>query len=164
LKICLQIQLPNLSLQRIKKNRAAYEGHFEVCKYLVEDLENKNPFHVNNGSTPLHLAALRGNIEIFQWIAHRVEDKSPAYDLFGHTPLDYAGGNYEICKAIIESGGDPYPTTNNGTSSLQILWPSQNIRTLAYDERLKMKRNVRRKVVFFYVTALGMREIDQFEI
>ena len=38
---------------------ASYGGHFEICKFLIEKTEKKNPKR-DDGVTPLHMAASKG--------------------------------------------------------------------------------------------------------
>ena len=39
---------------------AARRGHYEICKFIIEHVEEKNPQMID-GSTPLFMAALKGN-------------------------------------------------------------------------------------------------------
>ena len=49
-------------------------GHLEVCKYLMNKVDNKNPAE-NTGTTPLHCAADSGHLEICKFIAARLITK-----------------------------------------------------------------------------------------
>ena len=71
-------------------------GHLEVCKYLMNKVDNKNPAE-NTGTTPLHCAADRGHLEICKFIASQIDNKNPANNqgirpsqLFINTILDLA--------------------------------------------------------------------------
>ena len=67
---------------------AAMGGHFEVCKLIVENVENINPPD-HSGHTPLHEVAERGDYKIFRYIANSIDDKNPR-DTSGITPLHLA--------------------------------------------------------------------------
>ena len=110
---------------------AAVEGHFEICKFIIECEDDKNPMRNNgakvgeptlDGATPFHMAALLGNFEICELIIQNVEDKNPATNhIFGSTPLDAAAseGHFEICKLIIENVRDKNPADSLGRTPLQ---------------------------------------------
>ena len=164
---------------------AVQEGHFDVCKYYIDTLdEDKNPTN-HNGRTPLHDAAFQGNLEVFKYIADQVDNKNPAMD-GGRTPLhnavahgriqivkcildfideknmknpllssmdknvkDDAGltpmhmavrqEHYEICKVFIDYGADPNPTTNRGTSALEMAGANREIQDLILKNPKKLK-------------------------
>ena len=42
---------------------AALKGHFEICKLIVDSVEDKNPA-LSDGDTPLHFAAEQGHLEL----------------------------------------------------------------------------------------------------
>ena len=82
---------------------AAKEGHFDVCKYFVDNLDgDKNPPNPD-GRTPLHDAAFQGNLEVFKYIADQVDNKNPAM-AGGTTPLHNAVGHgrIQIVKCILD--------------------------------------------------------------
>ena len=52
-------------------------GHLDICKFILENIqENKNP-EDNFGFTPLHYAAILDNLEIFKFIVQNVENANP---------------------------------------------------------------------------------------
>jgi len=83
---------------------AAQHGHFELAKYIIEGLDNKNPSDAN-GATPLHLAAQFGHLDIVKLIAPFVSDKNPktgkVYD--ERTPLGLAAqfGHLDVVKYLV---------------------------------------------------------------
>ena len=82
---------------------AVQEGHFDVCKYYIDTLdEDKNPTN-HNGRTPLHDAVFQGNLEVFKYIADQVDNKNPASG-DGRTPLHDAvtHGHIQIVKCIMD--------------------------------------------------------------
>ena len=42
---------------------AASEGNFDICKLIIDHLDDKNPGNIV-GSTPLHKAAKRGHLQV----------------------------------------------------------------------------------------------------
>ena len=82
---------------------AVQEGHFDVCKYFVDNLDgDKNPAN-HNGRTPLHDAAFQGNLAVFKCIADQVDNKNPAM-AGGRTPLHnaVAHGRIQIVECILD--------------------------------------------------------------
>ena len=53
-------------------HEAAYSGHLEICKLLLDGTENKNPADYI-GNTPLHLAAKTGHLEVCKLIMSHVD-------------------------------------------------------------------------------------------
>ena len=71
---------------------AIKDGHFDVVKYLVDNLEDRNPkVDRKFGQTALHIAAMHGRIKIVKYIMSKVLDINPK-DNCGHTPLHIAAG------------------------------------------------------------------------
>jgi ankyrin repeat protein len=60
----------------------------EICKYLVNKIDDKNPSDMN-GWTPLHDAALEGSEKVCRLIMNKVENKRPL-NTRGETPEDVA--------------------------------------------------------------------------
>ena len=56
---------------------AAEEGHFDLCKTILDHIEDKNPKD-SNGRTPLDCATTKGFGEICELIIESVEDKNPS--------------------------------------------------------------------------------------
>ena len=82
---------------------AVQEGHFDVCKYFMDNLDgDKNPAN-HDGRTPLHDAAFQGNLAVFKYIADQVDNKNPAM-AGGRTPLHnaVANGRIQIVKCILD--------------------------------------------------------------
>ena len=111
---------------------AAHEGHFAVVKYLVDNLEDKNPkSYLHSGSTPLHIAAsfaeghinLTSNdrIDVLKYIMSKVLDVNPKNN-FGNTPLHYAvrGGKLDVVKYIMDQIKDKNPKNNEGNTPLHL--------------------------------------------
>jgi ankyrin repeat protein len=66
---------------------AAFKGHSEIYKIIMEVVADKNP--VVQGFSPLHLAAIEGKLEMCRLILENVNDKNPV-DNNGKTPKDIA--------------------------------------------------------------------------
>merc|ERR1711974_344774 len=63
--------------------------HVEICRLIMENVQDKNPAANNSGRTPLHSAASSGHLEICRFIIDNAQDKNPA-DNDGETPLHWA--------------------------------------------------------------------------
>ena len=99
---------------------AANKGLSEICEFLIDNSEDKNPFD-DNGKTPLHYAASRGFTNVCKLIIENVENKNPAGPN-GCTPLHLAAkeGHLEIVRLIVETGVDKN-TLFHGKTPLQSL-------------------------------------------
>ena len=85
---------------------AATNGHFEVCKLIIDGTSNKNPAEIEyDGNTPLHWAASYGHLEVCQLIMDNVTDKNPANRYEGETPFHFAAkqGQLAICHLMLEN-------------------------------------------------------------
>ena len=60
----------------------AQNGHLEICKLILENVQEKNPKN-NNGLTPLDLASNNGNSEICKLLRESIEKPK---DGFGKIP------------------------------------------------------------------------------
>jgi ankyrin repeat protein len=102
---------------------AANNGHFGLCKLIIEGTGNKNPGTIKNipkyrrkypeaaeGSTPLHLAAHNGHLEVCKLIMDNIKDKDPA-NIEGETPFHFAAkeGQLAVCQLILENVSDKNP-------------------------------------------------------
>ena len=60
----------------------AAEGDFLVCKWIIENVQNKNPKNII-GWTPLHNAAANGHLEVCQLIMENItENKTNKFELY----------------------------------------------------------------------------------
>ena len=96
--------------------RAASKGHLEVCKLIIQNLQDKNPTTVEG--TPLHLAAQEGHLEVCKLFMDNIKDSSPDVVLKG-TPLHLAAGNghLNIYKLLIEKSYSKNPRSRYDWSS-----------------------------------------------
>ena len=108
---------------------AATCDHFEVVKYLVDNLEDKNPI-LNSyfKDTALHIAAIHGRIDVVKYIMSNVLDINPV-DRNGDTPLHYAargntlnmnGNKLEVVQYIMKKLVNNNPKNNAGRTPLHI--------------------------------------------
>ena len=77
---------------------AAECGNLELCRYIIDAIEDKNPKDFS-GETPLHWAAEKGHYEVCKLILEKIGDKNPK-DVYGNTPLQIAAerGNLKLCQ------------------------------------------------------------------
>ena len=99
----------------------AKHGHLDVCKYIMENIEEKNPRCSVSGLTPLHYAAYNGHLDVCMYIMENTNDKSPRCNL-GETPLHSAAYHcyLNVYKYIIENIEDKNPRTNAGYTPIDI--------------------------------------------
>ena len=55
---------------------AARYGYLNVCRLIIEKVEDKNPAD-SNGWTPLHWAAMTGQLDVCRLIINNVDNKHP---------------------------------------------------------------------------------------
>ena len=65
---------------------AAFQGHLEVVRFLVEPGANKNQGRRDDGAAPLHVAAHRDRLEIVRFLVESGANKDEGTDN-GSTPL-----------------------------------------------------------------------------
>ena len=107
---------------------AALHGHLEICKFIFEYIDEKNP-ETNRASriydkkrTPLHLAAERGHMEVCKFIMGNIIDKNPKSTDDGWTPLHCAAsrGQLKVCRLLMKNIYNKNPEANDGTTPLQL--------------------------------------------
>ena len=97
---------------------AAIHGQLDLCKYIIDRNEDKNP-KSNSGCSPMHWAAGIGNLTLMQYVPISVLNENPG-DKSGVTPLHWAAknGQFEVVKYLLEILDDKYPTDNLGNTPL----------------------------------------------
>ena len=97
---------PPGDLNRTPLHLAARFGHLEICKLILEEVEERSPRENLEGLTPLHNAAWHGHLEVYKLIANNVQDKIPV-DNHGRTPFQMAArnGHFAVCKFIFHDKG-----------------------------------------------------------
>ena len=129
---------------------AVYFDHFDVVKFLVDNLEDKNPktdgYNERFGATPLHMAATSGRIDIVKYIMSNVLDKNPK-DHSGLTPLHYAasGGKLDIVKYLMERLEDNSPKNGYGITPLHMAAARRQLIVYKYIVENVVENNLRAK-------------------
>ena len=54
---------------------AAKNGHFNIYKLIIQNVEEKNPSRIEDGATPLYMAAWQGHFEIYKLIIENVKER-----------------------------------------------------------------------------------------
>ena len=84
---------------------AAYNGHIDVCEFIIDNIGDKKPTD-NQGFTHLHIAVQTGHLDIYKLIIDKVENKNPTDYYLETTPYHLAAqyaGHFETCKFIFEN-------------------------------------------------------------
>ena len=108
---------------------AAYNGNLQICKMIIEKLDDKNPATGSDRNTPLHNAAKQGHFEICKLIIGKVVVKNPR-NIDGETPLHHAAENchFEICQLIInDTIEEKNPSDNRGNTPLHHAAKNSNL-------------------------------------
>ena len=97
---------------------AAIHGQLDLCKYIIDRNEDKNP-KSNSGCSPMHWAAGIGNLTLMKYIQIAVLNENPG-DKSGVTPLHWAAknGQFEVVEWLLKILDDKYPTDNLGNTPL----------------------------------------------
>ena len=101
---------------------AAFHGHLEVCRLIMEACQDKNPGEGwGSGWTPLHGAAENGHLEVCSLIIDAIDNKNPPA-LNGYTPLHSAAqeGHLEVVRLIVENITDKSPVNDDGETPLDL--------------------------------------------
>jgi ankyrin repeat protein len=79
------------------------QRHLEMCKLIIEKVEDKNPQDIN-GVTPYHIAAAVDDVKLCRILMENLIDKNPK-DHYNQTPLDKAAfcGSLEVCRLLMET-------------------------------------------------------------
>jgi len=101
----------SIHVQTTPLHEAARNGHLEICKLIMETIDDKNPAirkRRKDGWTPLHEAAENGHLEVCRLIFDNAEDKDPIYNKEGNsegvTPIQLAAlnGHPQVCFAVFD--------------------------------------------------------------
>ena len=94
-------------------------GNFEICEFIINNIEgDKNPKD-KLGNTPLHYAAMKGHFHITKLIVEKIQEKNPKnFDL--DTPLHSAAqnGHLNVYQALIKNVEEKNPQNIKGLTPL----------------------------------------------
>lgn len=123
---------------------AVVREQFSAAYWLVSRGAEINVVAID-GKTPLHLAAISGNLRIANLLIENGAEINPQ-DLDGMTPLNYARGNEDVARLLLDHGGEEQPVCvtqeailamNQGGVSPLFVLSGQDARVfLAVDPRL----------------------------
>ena len=63
---------------------AARNNRLNLCKVIIEKIQDKNPGS-NDGVTPLHIAAAMGHLKVCEIIMEKLQNKNPGCNKFFNT-------------------------------------------------------------------------------
>merc|ERR1712062_45974 len=75
----VQEKNPRNKYKNTPMHQAAFYGHYEICRLIVETVRDKNPVGYG-GYTPLHYAAELGHLDVFNLILENILEKNPDED------------------------------------------------------------------------------------
>ena len=104
--------------QKTPLHFAAAKGHSEICKFIIEREDDRNPADRHN-RTPLHLAARHGRLNTCCIIMNNVTNKNPAQNS-GNTVLHLAAlsQHLETFKLIFRNVNKKNPKNIDGSTPL----------------------------------------------
>ena len=87
---------------------AAFYGHIDVVRQLLEQGENIEARRSDNGSTPFHIAARRGHTEVVGLLLEMGANIEAMTTPHGQTPLDSAAlkGHTDVVGLLLERGAN----------------------------------------------------------
>ena len=94
-------------------------GNFEICEFIINNIEgDKNPKD-KLGNTPLHYAAMKGYFHITKLIVEKIQEKNPK-NLDLETPLHSAAqnGHLNVYQLLIKNVEDKNPQNLKGLTPL----------------------------------------------
>ena len=129
----LEDKNPSCTIGWTPLHKAAQGNHLAIYKLISKSVKDKNPKDTF-GRTPLHEAAEMGFPTIVSYLMDVVADKNIKDDQ-GWAPIHLAVRNrhYDICKIIIECGGNPNPRNNLGISALDLVGKYKEIEDLIFN-------------------------------
>ena len=109
---------------------AAYKGHLEVVRYLVEQEKTDR-----RGWTPLLNASCNGHLEMVRYLLEQGSDRDKTTDS-GWTSLHLAayGGHFETAKLLMVYGADLNARTNDGELPIDMPGATEEIKQAIRDE------------------------------
>ncbi len=126
-------------------NAAAFHGHWQLCRYLLENGADANSALADTGETPLHAALCRANRPLYDHVievllaygadVNRVTKNGAETGAFmrdcrtrGETPLHRAAafGTARAIRLLLEAGASREARDANGDSPLS--WASWHLR------------------------------------
>ena len=89
---------------------AAQEGCLNICKFILENVDDGKNLLDDSGYTPLYRAAHRGHVEVCKLFLSHLEGKDLGNNE-GRTPLHTAAlnGHIEVCKVVMDVVTDKNP-------------------------------------------------------
>eukprot|EP00729_Bicosta_minor_P007076 gene7076-biopygen14962 len=102
---------------------AAYEGHFDAVKLLLEHNANPNQGKADTGSAPVLIAAQEGHINVVKLLLEHKADPNQGMTDTGSTPAFIAAqnGHVDVVKLLLEHNAEPnQATTDDGSTPVFI--------------------------------------------
>ncbi|CAN6334847.1 unnamed protein product [Urochloa humidicola] len=112
---------------------AAFQGHLEVCRFLVEESGVDVNCTNAHGMTPVFRAAAEGEVSVLQYLLDHGGD--PAIpDAMGFTPLHIAAenGHFEAIRLLLSKAVDADPLNS------RLVTPLHTASAKGYDQVVKL--------------------------
>lgn len=144
-------------------DRAAYNGHFHVVKYLLNQgvpVDQKRP----SGCTPLYMASQNGHASIVKLLLEYGANPNVVTTISRSTSLFMASqyGHTEVIKLLLQYGADPNISINEGDYPLHIASYYGHldavVAILKYENMLRNKESIITKAIR-YASRQGHSQI-----
>jgi len=98
---------------------AAFGGHLDIVKYLIEKGADLHATNKNNG-TPLHAAASNGKLNVVEYLIEEKKVNLEVQDKDGNTSLSLAarGGHLDVVEYLVEKGANLSVTNKSGNTPM----------------------------------------------
>ncbi|HCE59450.1 MAG TPA: hypothetical protein DEQ74_01275, partial [Wolbachia sp.] len=114
---------------------AAYGGHLNIVKYLVDERHFNSHKRDKYGNLPVHIAALQGHVDIVRYFIDQQQVDLNTENNNGYTPFLFAvlSGNADIIRYFIDGKDSSLnQSDNNGNTALHLAVLNSDLEVIRY--------------------------------